>query len=283
MVIDNQLQPICPACGGGSVSLLNTQLSAQLYHCIDCHLAFCHPFPQVASSSASDHSILTEESYTTQAIASWQSRQSLFVQTAQHRHAYFSQLLQRSSYRLLEIGCGIAGTADELKRLSVDYTGIDIDPRMVAAAQERGCKVSTCDLFDLDVTQKFDVVMFSQVLEHITAPRQFLERVKQLLTDDGIVVCDVPNHHALAGWPSKIKGSKSRFGAIELPHHAIAYNARSIRQLFQCYFPKLEVLEVTPKHPIWGQSVSASRRVSAYYQLSQLVRSPSLLVAIARP
>jgi 2-polyprenyl-3-methyl-5-hydroxy-6-metoxy-1,4-benzoquinol methylase len=275
--------PTCPACGHQQHQLQSAKLASPVYQCDHCGLTFCSPFPAVESNSAGQNSILTEESYTTNAIASYQQRQALFAATAQRRHEYFSQLLGRSHYRLLEVGCGIAGIADELARLGVDYSGIDLDARMVAAAQQRGCNVRTLDVFDLDMEQPFDVICFSQVLEHIKTPGPFLDRLNALLVDDGVMVCDVPNHDAFAGLPSKIKGGVNiRFGAIELPHHAIAYNRRSLQQLFAQRFQTVDVFGVTPKHKIWGQSALAGLPASGYYFLSNLLQMPSMLVAIAR-
>jgi SAM-dependent methyltransferase len=279
----NQTHATCPACGAQQSQLRTRKLQSPIYQCDSCNLTFCFPFLEVASDSAGQNSILTEESYTISAIDSYAARKERFAQTARQRHQYFTQVLGRSRYRLLEVGCGIAGIADELTRLGVDYRGIDLDPRMVAAAQKRGCQVNTQDVFDLDLDQQFDVICFSQVLEHIKTPDAFIERLKALLVDDGVMVCDVPNHGAFAGLSSKLRGGKNqRFGAIELPHHAIAYDGRSLQQLLKQRFSTVEVFGVTPKDQTWGQSVPASLPVTGYYFLSNLLQMPSILVGIAR-
>jgi SAM-dependent methyltransferase len=272
----------CPACSDSSTDPITTKLSSQLYHCNKCDFYFCNPLPQLDSESAGANSVLTEETFTTNTIASWESRKDLFAGVAQQRHQYFSRCLNRQKYRLLEIGCGIAGTAEEYTRLGVEYVGIDIDKRMVSAAQTRGVNVSQEDLFNLDMSSKFDVISFSQVLEHIREPQLFIERVSSLLSEDGIVVCDVPNHNSLAGSASKKILNANRFGGIELPHHAFAYTRKSLHQLFDRYFNVVEVLTVNPQHPTWGQATPPRITNKIYYFCSDIFKSQSLLVAISR-
>jgi 2-polyprenyl-3-methyl-5-hydroxy-6-metoxy-1,4-benzoquinol methylase len=271
----------CPACGNESVKPIKTKLSHQLYCCDGCEFYFCHPLPAVDSASANENSVLTEENFTKATIDSWSLRKNIFVAAAQKRHDFFTATLGRPQYSVLEIGCGIAGFGDEFQRLGLDYTGIDIDSRMVERAKNRGLNVNQEDLFNLPLNHKFDVITFSQVLEHIKDPSAFIERVQMLLTPNGIVECDVPNHNSLAGAISKILSKDSnRFGGIDLPHHAFSYTAKSLRQLFEKHFQVTDLLTVNPLHPTWGQAVPQSLKNNIYYTSSDILGLQSLLVIV---
>jgi 2-polyprenyl-3-methyl-5-hydroxy-6-metoxy-1,4-benzoquinol methylase len=271
----------CPACGNESVKSIKTKLSHQLYCCNACEFYFCYPLPAVNSASANVNSVLTEESFTKATIDSWILRKDIFVTVAQKRHNFFTGKLGKQQYSVLEIGCGIAGLGDEFQRLGINYTGIDIDNRMVECAKNRGLNISQEDLFNLPLDRKFDVITFSQVLEHIKDPSGFIERVQMLLAPNGIVVCDVPNHNSLAGVISKIiSRNTNRFGGIDLPHHAFSYTAKSLRKLFDKHLHVSDLLTVDPLHLTWGQSIPHNLKNKIYYALSDIFGLQSLLVII---
>ena len=48
------------------------------------------------------------------------------------------------------------------------------------------------------VTDKWDIISFSHVFEHISEPVKFLTHVKELLSNRGLVFCEVPNEIVLA-------------------------------------------------------------------------------------
>jgi SAM-dependent methyltransferase len=185
---------------------------------------------------------------------------------------------------MLEVGCGDAGMATEMGALGVDYQGIDIDPRPIEAARSRGidsCRVG--DVMSYDENVKFDVVFMSQVLEHITRPREVLGKVGALLKPDGILHLDVPNHNGLAGLPSRLLGGAGdRFGAIDWPHHAIAYDRRSLVALLEHRFVA-RAFTATPDDRLWGQAVVPTISARLYYAATRALRARSLLVAFGRP
>jgi SAM-dependent methyltransferase len=130
---------------------------------------------------------------------------------------------------------------------------------------------------------KYDVIFMSQVLEHIIRPREVLGKVSSLLKPDGILHLDVPNHNGLAGLPSRVLGGTgSRFGAIEWPHHAIAYNRRSLAELLDHRFVA-RVFTATPDDQLWGQAVVPTIPARLYYAATRALRARSLLVAFGRP
>jgi SAM-dependent methyltransferase len=277
---------VCPVCGSNNNCLVRTNISLPLFNCNKCDFFFCNPLPDIDSDSANSNAVFTPDFFTFNAINSNSARKHLFDGVAQQRHEYFSNRLNRKKYKLLDIGCGNAGTAEKYTELGVEYLGIDIDGRMIESAQDRGVNVRKCDLFELELDQYFDVIMFSQVLEHIINPRLFIERISSILSQDGIVVCDVPNHNSLAGLLSKsniriFSADNSRFGGIHLSHHAMSYNQKSIKYLFQQYFERVDVFTANPDHIIWGQAWSPNLKHRLYYTIADIFKNQALLLAIS--
>ena len=252
--------------------------------CAGCGLVFCDPLPRIASKSSGESSILTEEAFTAQMIRDSPGSSDRYRVLANARYRHYSATLGRTSFRMLEVGCGEAGMAAEMRAHGVDYQGIDIDPRPIEAARSRGigsCRVG--DVMSYDENATYDVIFMSQVLEHITRPRELLGKLAALLKPDGILHLDVPNHNGLAGLPSRVLGGLSgRFGAIEWPHHAIAYDRRSLVELLDHRFV-VHAFTATPDDRLWGQAVVPAIPARLYYAATRDVRARSLLVAFCRP
>lgn len=272
----------CPACGGnGSVRhrLQETRVAA----CSDCLLLFCDRLPGEGAKSAGPNSVQTDEDYTAGLIADDPIRRARYRQLAGARHMEYARRLGRSSFRLLEIGCGSAGLRERFVELGVTYAGIDIDPRVVAAARAggAGASVQRSDFLEMpESDEEYDVICASQVLEHIRRPVAFVEKVHRLLAPGGVFHCDVPNHNALAGWPSRlIPWTRRRFGGITYPHHSFSYTSSALRNRLEGLFD-VEVFEAAPDEDIWGQAAAPSLIQRLYFGMSRALRARSMLVAL---
>jgi SAM-dependent methyltransferase len=101
--------------------------------------------------------------------------------------------------RILDLGCG-NGTQLALPLIhdGFDLTGIDTDERSLARARELAA--DTCnanficgELENLRIETRFNVVILSEVLEHLMEPEQLLASAVDSLDKDGVMVVTVPN------------------------------------------------------------------------------------------
>lgn len=103
-----------------------------------------------------------------------------------------------NSLRVLDVGCGNGSQlALPLARRGFQVTGIDIDARSVEHASRLAQGLPNASFICLDVaelkTEPFDVVILSEVLEHMTEPRTLLADGVRHLTENGVVIITVPN------------------------------------------------------------------------------------------
>jgi SAM-dependent methyltransferase len=251
----------------------------QVFRC-ECAFVACDPLPDIASPSAGSSSVLTPEDFTTGRILGLSAASAKpFADLARARHARYAADLGRPPGRLLEIGCGAAGLAEELQRLGVAYHGLDLDPRPLEAARERGVQsLRVGDFLDLSDEEPYDVICLSQVLEHVKRPRELISKARRWLVPGGLIHIDVPNHGGLAGLPSRFaRGLNRRFGAIEWPHHAFAYDRTSLAAALGPDF-RAKVFTATPADPTWGQGVIPTLLTRGYYASSRLLRAHSLVI-----
>ncbi|HET9929245.1 MAG TPA: class I SAM-dependent methyltransferase [Polyangiaceae bacterium] len=125
---------------------------------------------------------------------------------ALHRRRALLRLVRehcRSSRRMLEVGCGQGALLRDLAREfpASHVHGADVSAESLARARER-CPQST--LFELDLDSpyfdeqassrsgQFDLVVCSEVLEHLRNDRLALERLGTLLAPGGRLILSVP-------------------------------------------------------------------------------------------
>jgi 2-polyprenyl-3-methyl-5-hydroxy-6-metoxy-1,4-benzoquinol methylase len=235
------------------------------------------------SPSAGQNSVMTDEAYTAGLVAVSEYRRNLYRILARSRYHEYVRRLGQSRFRMLEIGCGNAGMAEEFQRQGAEYFGIDLDERPVAVALARGLQnVRVADFLTLADEEPYDVIVASQVLEHITHPRTFVEKVARWLRPGGIVHLDVPSHRSLAALASRfVLKSKNRWGAIEWPHHLFAYSRESLGLLLAQHF-ECQLITAACDDRLWGQAHEPHLPSLLYYRLSAILRAPSILVAIGR-
>lgn len=275
---------LCVVCSSSRTKRIGSASSTPVHECRDCTLTFCWPLPDVASLSAGAHTITTEESFTSSILTIDERRQSALGSVAARRHERYSALLGRSDYSLLEIGCGGAGLEPGFRRLGVDYHGVDLDPRPIEAARSRGVtNLMVGDFMEMPQERSYDVIFMTQVLEHITHPRAMVHRLREWLVSDGVLHLDVPNQGTLAGWPSRlVRGAGPRLGAIDYPHHSLAYTTRALEHLLAESFD-VETFTATSDDPVWGQGGAPGLAARAYFAAQRVLPARSLAVAVARP
>jgi len=100
--------------------------------------------------------------------------------------------------RILEIGCGDGATAGEIKRKhpDVEIVGVELDP----SAAENAAKVldkvlvgSVEDNLEKLRHDNFDVILYGDVLEHLTDPWKVVKEHLGILSKEGCMIASIPN------------------------------------------------------------------------------------------
>ena len=102
------------------------------------------------------------------------------------------------AHRILEIGCGDGATADEIKRThpDVEIVGVELDPLAASNAAkvlDRVLVGSVEDNLEGLRGDYFDVILYGDVLEHLTDPWQVVKEHLGLLSGKGCMIASIPN------------------------------------------------------------------------------------------
>lgn len=127
-----------------------------------------------------------------------------------------------ASGRACDVGCGAGGLL-LLLRERFDAVGVDMSPLALEYCSKRGLPAVEGGLPDTIPLEdgSFDVVVATEVIEHVAADRASVQRLARLLRPGGILVCTVPAHQWL--W--------SRHD--DLNHHQRRYTRKTFAPLFE--------------------------------------------------
>jgi SAM-dependent methyltransferase len=105
----------------------------------------------------------------------------------------------RAELRVLDVGCGNGSQlALPLVRAGYQVKGVDTDARSIAHAQRlaegmTGAEFVCTRVEDLPASELYEVVILSEVLEHLEHPASLLYESAKRMTKDGIMIVTVPN------------------------------------------------------------------------------------------
>jgi SAM-dependent methyltransferase len=107
---------------------------------------------------------------------------------------------------VLETGCSTGFLSKLIAANGARVVGIEIDKEAAEMAKQNCRRVVSCNLNSLEwvceVGERFDLVTYGDVLEHLTNPVEVLRQTRQLLKSGGRVLICLPN---IAHWTIRAK------------------------------------------------------------------------------
>ncbi|MBX3260969.1 MAG: class I SAM-dependent methyltransferase [Labilithrix sp.] len=145
----------------------------------------------------------------------------------------------RSTNRILDVGFGAGGLLRVARGRGWDTFGVERSPAAVryAKAKELGTIVLG-DFLTADLERgSFDVVVMSELLEHLIEPLPFLERAAELLRPGGLLYATTPHGRGVSG-----RALGSSWSVLRPPEHLQLFSIRSMRRsLARAGFRRIDV------------------------------------------
>lgn len=150
---------------------------------------------------------------------------------------------------VLEVGCGTGLILERIARFAGRAEGVDISPRMLGKALERGLSAQLADVSSLPFEdESFDVVCSFKVLAHVRDWEVALKEMMRVLRPNGHLIVDVYNRNSLRFMLKRLLGPRktskrfdegaivTRFWSLEeararLPREATLCSVSGIRLL----------------------------------------------------
>lgn len=103
------------------------------------------------------------------------------------RDVLFNKLKISQNTRILEVGCGLGYLTYSLNKAGINTMGIDISAEAISYAKSKYGRWYECadiDEYVLNHTGEFDVIILTEVVEHVQNLIGFLTQTKKLLKNN---------------------------------------------------------------------------------------------------
>ena len=140
---------------------------------------------------------------------------------------------------ICDLGCGNGQIAGRLAALGYEVTGIDASRSGIRIAQQTYPEVKFVEgLINRELTdlQTFDLVISSDVIEHLYRPSDLLEAARALLKPGGHLLLGTPYHGYLKNLALAITGCMDlHFSALHDGGHIKFFSVKTLSQLLTTY------------------------------------------------
>ena len=232
----------CDLCGARDAQRIFEKHGDNYVRCRQCGLLYIDPQPSDAELAA----IYGAHYYDAWGIGDAEDA------VARLKRKTFSSMLRRlrektglHSGALLDLGCATGFLLEEAREVGFDPYGVELNEFSAAKAREKlGANRIHCGTLESApfVPGSFEVVVMSDVLEHVRSPRQLLRETRALLRPGGALVVVAPDS---AGLSSRLLGKQWTDYKRE---HLYSFDRRTLpRILEQAAFAVLD-LRAFPKY-----------------------------------
>lgn len=154
--------------------------------------------------------------------------------------------------KVLDVGSGTCVFLFEMNKFGFDTYCIDPDPVAIKHALDRagvaGAEAGAFETYETE--QKFDLITFNKVLEHVETPVVSLLKAKTMLASNGLVYVELPDGEPTPEGPAMIDRSE-----FYIDHHT-TFNSRSFQFLASSagltVHDLSQITDPSGKHTIYG-------------------------------
>jgi len=153
--------------------------------------------------------------------------------------------------KILDVGCNTGNLGEKLiKNKNCEVWGIDYSKRVVGIAKKRLNKAIFFDIESYKIpfkNEKFDIIIFGDILEHLRYPEDILKKYSQLLNEDGLIIASIPNVASIKVRLKLLFGNWNyKLGGILDKTHLRFFTKKTIKELFENSGYKIIKMDSTP-------------------------------------
>lgn len=143
----------------------------------------------------------------------------------------------KSNLRILDLGCGNGSFTNFLANQGFEAVGIEESASGIEIARQTypNCRFIRGSIYNLELTElenAFDIVVSTEVIEHLFLPRELPRVVQKLLKPNGHLILTTPYHGYLKNLALSLSGKMdSHFTALWDGGHIKFFSVKTLNQL----------------------------------------------------
>jgi 2-polyprenyl-3-methyl-5-hydroxy-6-metoxy-1,4-benzoquinol methylase/O-antigen/teichoic acid export membrane protein len=198
----------CPICALCSASLIyqgypgyEERTFFDIYQCMACDTRFIDTTRarlDIYDSIYSTEGIIGYDRYSRYVVQVLEKNNPLHFLASQEAGYYvlYEYLRNKSNLRILDVGCGYGYLTYAMRQQGFEAFGLDVSEAALNIAQDQfGNFFYHADIqtFAEKQTQRYDLIVALELIEHITDPLTFINTLLQLLAPGGVLLLTTPN------------------------------------------------------------------------------------------
>jgi len=211
---------------------LSLPQSIHVLKCNDCGLRWLSPM-----KTPEEYDQMYKTAYFEELPEDYEALAAQRMKHFQKRLKTIAERMKRTRFSLLDVGAATGELVNEAGRMGIEALGIEpSQSAYIGASSKYKINLIQGDFLDFDFgSRRFDVVHLNHVFEHFPDPIACIRKVSDILTDEGLLVVEVPNqfdniHFLTLQATRRLKPQKFTVYSI---HHPFFYTPKSIRILFE--------------------------------------------------
>ena len=210
----------CPVCAKNNSNTLFSKEGGQYVKCAECQMVYLNPvFTDKAITQYYTNNKVEQALVVGDDTSFYTKLYSQGLRSAQH---------ETSMGTILDIGCSAGIFLDIAKQQGWQTYGLELNRIEFSLAKEKGHSIYNSLLENTAFDTKFNIVSLWDVFEHIKDGDATLKAIKEILTDDGVILLQIPSSDSLA---ARVMQEKcNMFDGLE---HVNLYGVKSLTKLLE--------------------------------------------------
>ncbi len=221
----------CPLCEGREYKKIYHIKGYNIVKCQGCSLIFINPRPRVEDiEKFYQKGYFRSSDELSCGYNHYEDLREDLIRTFKRRLKKFDSFLPTGKEeRLLDIGCGFGYFLEAAGTNFHEYWGVDISETACKKIEKRGFKTFRGNLKEANFKNYyFDLIVTTDLLEHLPHPRPFLREVIRILKPEGVVMITTPNVKSLLS-----RVSKRKWVSFKLPEHLVYYSPETLSRMLR--------------------------------------------------
>ena len=194
-----------------------------VYKCSNCLLQTIFPKPNLET-------LYSKEYFTGESKFSYKDERSF---EKYERIVWKARLKNIQKYKpkgkILEIGSSFGGFLNCAKEFGYEVLGVEISDYASKHANNRNVNTICGNFLEVDLNQKFDIIILIEVIEHLPYPDKVFEKLSKHLNANGLLILQTANFDGLQAISEKENYH------YYLPGHFYYYSESNLRQILDKY------------------------------------------------